>query len=520
LTQDNKFIRSLIESAKRGNNAALEQLFEMNLGKIYKLSFLLTGDKPSADLITINTFINAWDFTDTIDEDITFAEWIKDITVYVALHEIKKQDKSDEPKELEDYELIEKFPSSSVAKEYLKLSDTNKFILTLNFIENYSADAIAKMLDIGTNDIAQRITDSIKTIKSGSDEKPSVDTVLEKLENLPGEIIPEKNLLKYALDKIHDMKFEDWEKEEKKRLREEILKYRKETKENKVEQKIDKIKIKREIPKLHFNKKFLLYPIIIAVLVTFFLYLFSDTTQWTMVIKSGTPQLNNQIIAGNTEINIGDIVQTNDISEATLEMPDVGTIEILESTTIERLGGSYSAKLVIGKIIVNTDGAKDLLHIEISQAIINEFNLGSNYILHLDESGNSAIELIDGWLQVISSETEFIFPGEYNLKILNNAGAGLPFHTSSTSEFINLLEEYVFGRKSDINLNMIIESSSAKDGITLWNLFRIVKPGQRRVVYDKLYELIPHPDDINRKDLLTLDEDMLYVWLEEIEWLM
>ena len=73
MTQDNKFIRSLIESAKRGNNAALEQLFEMNLGKIYKLSFLLTGDKPSADLITINTFINAWDFTDTIDEDITFA---------------------------------------------------------------------------------------------------------------------------------------------------------------------------------------------------------------------------------------------------------------------------------------------------------------------------------------------------------------------------------------------------------------------------------------------------------------
>ena len=171
MTQDNKFIRSLIESAKRGNNAALEQLFEMNLGKIYKLSFLLTGDKPSADLITINTFINAWDFTDTIDEDITFAEWIKDITVYVALHELKKQDKSDEPKELEDYELIEKFPSSSVAKEYLKLSDTNKFILTLNYIENYSADAIAKMLNIETNDIAHRITDSIKAIIDGSDEK-------------------------------------------------------------------------------------------------------------------------------------------------------------------------------------------------------------------------------------------------------------------------------------------------------------------------------------------------------------
>jgi hypothetical protein len=64
---------------------------------------------------------------------------------------------------------------------------------------------------------------------------------------------------------------------------------------------------------------------------------------------------------------------------------------------------------------------------------------------------------------------------------------------------------------------MIIESSSAKDGITLWNLFRIVKPGQRQVVYDKLYELFPHSDEIDREDILSLNEDMLYVWLEEIE---
>jgi hypothetical protein len=39
-------------------------------------------------------------------------------------------------------------------------------------------------------------------------------------------------------------------------------------------------------------------------------------------------------------------------------------------------------------------------------------------------------------------------------------------------------------------------------------------------VYDKLYELFPHSDEIDREDMLSLDEDMLYVWLKEIEWLM
>lgn len=518
MTQDNKFIRSLIENAKRGNNASKEQLFEMSLDKIYKLSFLLTCDKPSADLITINTCISAWNYTHTIDEDITFAEWIKNITVYVALNKLKKQDEPDEPKDLDNYELVENFTSSSVAREYLKLSDTNKFILTLNFIENYSADAIAKLLNIEANDIVQRVTDSIKAIIDGSDEEQSVDTVFEELQNLQSDFIPENNLLKSALDKIYDMKIEDWEKEEKKRLQEEILKLAKDSKENKAKHKHERVKIKKEVSKLKFNNKFLLYPLIIAVLVTIIFYFFSDTAQWKMVIKSGTPLLNNQIISGNTNINVGDRVQINDISEATLELPNVGTILVLENTTIERLDERYSAKLISGKIIINTDGAKEFLSIKSSQAIVSEFSLGSNYILESDGDGYLMIELLDGWLQVIFREFEIIFPREYNLKIFKGAGAGLPFHTSSTFEFITLLERYMFGRKSDVSLDMIIESSSKKDAITLWNLFRIVEPEQRQVVYNKLYELFPDTGELDREDILSLDEKVLYVWLEQIKW--
>ena len=194
-------------------------------------------------------------------------------------------------------------------------------------------------------------------------------------------------------------------------------------------------------------------------LVTVYLYLFSDTAQWTIVIKSGTPQLNYQNITGKTDFNIGDILKTNDECKATLELPNVGTIEVLEGTTIERLNESYAAKLKSGKIIINTDGAKEFLRIKTSQAVINEFNLGSNYILESDGDGYSKIELIDGWLQVIFREYEFTFPYEYNLKIFKGAGAGLPFHTSCSFEFISLLEQYMFGRKSDITLDKIIESS-------------------------------------------------------------
>jgi len=516
LTQDNRFIRSLIESAKLGNNSAKERLFEMSLDKIYQLSFLLTCDKSSAALITIHTFVSAWNYIKSINEDITFADWIKKIAIYVALNQLKKQDTSDEHKELDNFDLVEKFSSSSVAKEYLKLSDKSKFIVTLNLIENYSADSIAKLLNLEVNDIIQRVTDFIKVILDGSDDKPTFDTVLKKIENLVCEIRPETNLLKSALDKIYDMKIEDWEKEEQNKLNQEILNQEKETKENKATRRLERIKIKKEIPKFKFKKWILLYPIIIAVLITMILYFYSDTTQWKIVSNSGTPQINYKIITGNTKINIGDKVQTDDITKATLELPNVGKIVVLENTAIERLNKRYSAKLISGRIIINTDGAKEFLSINTSQATINEFNLGTEYILESDGDGYSRIELIDGWLQVIFREFEITFPQDYILKIFRSAGVGLPFHKSSTFEFITLLENYMFGRKSDVTLDMIIESSSENDGITLWNLLRIVEPDQRQPVYDKLFELYPHSDEIEIEDILNHDENTLYVWLEQI----
>jgi hypothetical protein len=56
------------------------------------------------------------------------------------------------------------------------------------------------------------------------------------------------------------------------------------------------------------------------------------------------------------------------------------------------------------------------------------------------------------------------------------------------------------------------------EAITLWNLLQRVKAKHKSAVYEKLYELVPHPDSITKNDLLNLDQDPLRIWLEEIEW--
>jgi hypothetical protein len=49
LAQDNKLIRSLIESSRNGNYNAFEQLFKMHVGYVYAISIRLLSDFEDAN---------------------------------------------------------------------------------------------------------------------------------------------------------------------------------------------------------------------------------------------------------------------------------------------------------------------------------------------------------------------------------------------------------------------------------------------------------------------------------------
>ena len=85
MSSDNKFVRSLIENAKQGNNAAIEQLFQLNLGKIYAFALRLTANKATAETITKETFIEAWKKINLVRSDASFLKWLCAITVYQTI---------------------------------------------------------------------------------------------------------------------------------------------------------------------------------------------------------------------------------------------------------------------------------------------------------------------------------------------------------------------------------------------------------------------------------------------------
>jgi RNA polymerase sigma-70 factor (ECF subfamily) len=129
---DNKFIRSLIQSAKQGNNAAIEQLFQMNLGKIYAFALRLTANKSLAESITKETFIEAWKKISLVRPDASFLKWLNAITVYKTIDNLRtlKQD----PKKIKSD--VKDIQSKDELDDYiLNLPDQERVVFVLNKLE-------------------------------------------------------------------------------------------------------------------------------------------------------------------------------------------------------------------------------------------------------------------------------------------------------------------------------------------------------------------------------------------------
>ncbi|RPI59559.1 MAG: RNA polymerase sigma factor, partial [Ignavibacteriales bacterium] len=151
MSSDNKFVRSLIENAKQGNNAAIEQLFQMNLGKIYAFALRLTASKSLAETITKETFIEAWKKINLVRSDASFLKWLSAITVYQTIDSLrsKKQKTKTDHNELRELE-----SKDELDKYILDLPDQERMIFVLNRIEGYTIEEISDMMGIKKDQVS------------------------------------------------------------------------------------------------------------------------------------------------------------------------------------------------------------------------------------------------------------------------------------------------------------------------------------------------------------------------------
>ena len=527
MAEQNKYMRTLIENAQNGKLVSLEELYEINLNQVHTLVSRLAGNKLTAELLTKNILVRVWEkMNEEGPGEKLFSDWLKDLAVEMAVKELKK------PTFLKDKKLKKRLKkerhsanySSNPTEKYIaELPLNHRITFVLNKIENYNLSKIADFIGIAESEVEVLLSESIEKISAAKSDARAEFFSSEQWLNLQAVIDPDNNLLKNAIEEIKQIRTEEVKEEEEQtevQKKEEIIEIEKAIDKKRKE----KAKAKKEdkdwkAPKepIKINKKIVLgltIPVIIFLSIQFI----SSSTDWPVTVDSGKAIINDELISSGAELSDGDRIRTDDVSSATIGIPKVGRISIFGSTTFKRLTESHSAELFEGKANVNADNPLEELSIKVPEATIKNIGNSATYTVEVDQRGNSTIELNSGWLYVKTLDNDIIFPPNYILNLTKGSGAGVPYSSSASFEFITLIDEYLFGGKRDVTLSSLLKKSSKEDIITLWNLLPRGNAGhQVESIYYRLNELAPHSDAISKVDILLLDPNALNLWLKEIK---
>lgn len=208
MNKDNKFIRSLIQSALQGNNSALEQLFNMNLPKVYTLALRLTANIKSAELLTETVLVEAWKQLSYLRDDATFGSWISSITVYQCLKYLRE---NENPQHFD----IQQLPSKSLLeKSILSLQKNERITFVLHYFEGYTIDEVSDLIALPLSEATTILKQAENNIISRTPDTINEQSLPNRMDLIKTDAGPTNDLINQAFVTIYRVKSEEEVKEQ------------------------------------------------------------------------------------------------------------------------------------------------------------------------------------------------------------------------------------------------------------------------------------------------------------------
>jgi FecR protein len=241
---------------------------------------------------------------------------------------------------------------------------------------------------------------------------------------------------------------------------------------------------------------------------------------WEVSRRAGTPQIGSTAIHANerpSRFGVGQVLETDAQSRASLQAEDVGQIEIEPNSRVRLLTMGQGLKRIAldrgkisafiwsppGQFVVDTPSATTV-------------DLGCAYTLQVDDSGNGLVRTSLGWVGFKLNGHESFIPAGAACATRPKVGPGTPYFENSSAEFRAALTRFDFedraAEQRSADLQIILAQSRKGDTLTLWHLLTRVDEGQRGLVYDRLAQLAPPPARVEKDGILRLDQPMLDLW--------
>jgi len=158
----------LVRRSRDGDARAFEALFRRYQNTIYRLALYLVGDVGTAEDVTQEAFVRAWERLDNLRDDEAFGGWLRQIALNLArdVHrrqnpedqmedEIQRTRIADDPGPAE--QLVASETDQAVRRAVATLPEHQRLVVAMHHLEGMEIEAIAGALQLARGTVLSRL---------------------------------------------------------------------------------------------------------------------------------------------------------------------------------------------------------------------------------------------------------------------------------------------------------------------------------------------------------------------------
>ena len=236
---------------------------------------------------------------------------------------------------------------------------------------------------------------------------------------------------------------------------------------------------------------------------------------WDVSRVEGTPRIGPEAVngkEGTSRLGVGQVLETDPRSRASLQSEDTGQIEVDPSTRLRLLTMNAGLKRVAldrGTIHAYIWAPPGQFVVDTPSAMTVDLGLRLHPV-YVDDSGVGLVRTSLGWVGFKLRGHESFIPAGAACATRPTVGPGTPYFEDATPDFRTALARFDFDdttpQQRSGDLAIVLRDARKRDALTLWHLLARVDEPQRSLVYDHLAKLAPAPPGITKDGILRLDQ--------------
>ena len=244
---------------------------------------------------------------------------------------------------------------------------------------------------------------------------------------------------------------------------------------------------------------------------------------WNVASIEGQPQIGNGFVRRGQQasLRVGQILQTDAASRATVSSDDLGEVKIDPNSRIKLMQSDDNRKRIqldVGRIHAMIWAPPGQFVVDTPSAVA--VDLGCAYTLEVAPDGSGTIRTSMGWVGFHSNGHDSFIPAGAMCPTKPGAGPGTPYFEDASNEMKGALRELDFADGSqesrEAALRLALAQARPRDGLSLWHLLFRTEGQDRVLVYERFRELVPPPAGVTRDGVLRLQSTMMDAWWNEL----